>query len=84
MRHMMWCCVSVTAPSSMAGWTVAALQELVQQILRLAPFGLANSFLGAPAVPADSPPHGIINGTPPANGVVQVILEPASEHGPAR
>lgn len=48
-----------------------AVQELVQQILRLAPFGLANSFLGAP-MPANGHSSGSANGFHHANGTMQV------------
>ena len=55
------------------------MQELVQQILRLAPFGLGASFLGAP-LPADISPqmangtlvNGKVNGHHPVNGTAQV------------
>ena len=53
------------------------MQELVQQILRLTPFGLAHSFLGAPSLPVNGS-SGLANGHLKTNGTVQARHAPAT------
>ena len=76
----MWQLQSAVLPTALQHPQYSAsslVQELVQQILRLAPFGLGATFLGAP-LPASMGPKANgtlvngVNGHHPANGTSQV------------